>query len=801
MRFGFIFLLIAWTSSAYSITYRDSVVLLQKVLSMDSTYRRVPIVRIKKRAELILEARQKEMNENWIQNRLIYFQALDYSRIGDFDRSIEIMLTSVVHYQKLGDFKNLAWAYNDLGVVHANKGELEKSLVFAQKALKIAREHRLEDLMADFQGGVADNLVRLDRTEEALPHIAVVDKLIATRPGLVYDETKGYHYLTKGLYSQKQNEPEEAIAFYKRALRYTDKFSPRKSLDIRNNLAELYLASGNPVLARNTLLASMHNEGADTNILLKEAYFLSMYNLLAKSCFELNKLDSALYYVDRAEAQFVFFQSQYVFDNSKLFHNDLRRNNLALGVQIAYSLYLKTKNYKYLQRALILADQAKSNVLNERLTVNATLNTTVSAETKELRFQWVYELNELENSGDLSGAIVLRNRLDSLDNVLGIRTVYSFDEAAVKLIQRDLREGQLVIEYFIHEESHYIFSITRDDISVTKQAFANNADVLRFYAMLQNPISSIAEYAKLGSTLYGQLLPKNMSANQSITIIPDGVLYYLPFDALPTFSNNNSGWSMLSYLGNSHTISYDFSLQTLAQKSAGKYEVTYTGFAPRFDDNPELTYLTNGLAAVQQGKSALGGSIYDNVNATTSNLRSFGCNTRVLQLYTHAVSSDSSYDASYIYMADKRMYVDEILTLPLQTDLCLLTACEVGLGKEYSGEGVTGVAWAFKAAGAQNVVQSLWRINQESSSFISERLFDYLSDNVSSVEALQKAKQDYLSSEDVSERLKHPYYWAGMSHYGSGSVWQLKKCRTLWYSFLVFVLVATGVFLYKKRTN
>ena len=273
----------------------------------------------------------------------------------------------------------------------------------------------------------------------------------------------------------------------------------------------------------------------------------------------------------------------------------------------------------------------------------------------------------------------------------------------------------------------------------------------------------------------------------------------MPFDALPSPSSTNTGWSSLNYLGSVHTVAYDFSLQTMSQEGATDYESSYVGFAPRFDNNPELTYLTSGSAAVQQGKSALGGTIYENVNASTDNLRNFGCNTRVLQLYTHAVSSDSSYDASYIYMADKKMYVDEILTLPLQTDLCLLTACDVGLGKEYSGEGVTGVAWAFKAAGAQNVVQSLWRINQESSSFISERLFENLADGRSSVVALQKAKQDYMTNEDVSERLKHPYYWAGISHYGAGSStsqWSIGKLLLL---AGVVSLGVLGVYVTRRR--
>jgi CHAT domain-containing protein len=147
------------------------------------------------------------------------------------------------------------------------------------------------------------------------------------------------------------------------------------------------------------------------------------------------------------------------------------------------------------------------------------------------------------------------------------------------------------------------------------------------------------------------------------------------------------------------------------------------------------------------------------------------------------------------------MYVDEILTLPLQTDLCLLTACEVGLGKDYSGEGVTGIAWAFRGAGASNVVQSMWKLNENTSSVLMNLFFENLNDGLSSDVALSKAKQDYLNNPEISVRLKHPYYWAGMSHYGSGTVIK-EKSHTLLYSLTVgLVLLASLVFLYLKKVT
>jgi len=147
------------------------------------------------------------------------------------------------------------------------------------------------------------------------------------------------------------------------------------------------------------------------------------------------------------------------------------------------------------------------------------------------------------------------------------------------------------------------------------------------------------------------------------------------------------------------------------------------------------------------------------------------------------------------------MYVDEILTLPLQTDLCLLTACEVGLGKNYNGEGATGVAWAFRGAGASNVVQSLWKLNEQTSSDLMTAFFSNLKNGLPSDRSLSKAKQDYLKNPEVSTRLKHPYYWAGVSHYGNGTTVGHKKNRTWWYGFIAIILGAAGFMLYKRRST
>lgn len=113
---------------------------------------------------------------------------------------------------------------------------------------------------------------------------------------------------------------------------------------------------------------------------------------------------------------------------------------------------------------------------------------------------------------------------------------------------------------------------------------------------------------------------------------------------------------------------------------------------------------------------------------------------------------------------DGFLKMSDILSLKMNADIVALTACQTGLGKEVSGEGVVSMGYAFQYAGAKSVLMSLWEVEASSAVTLAENFFRYRKSGKTKLESLLKARDDIRNA-----GYKHPYFWSGFILVGETS--------------------------------
>ncbi|MEC4004099.1 CHAT domain-containing protein [Flavobacterium sp. SUN052] len=633
-----------------------------------------------------------------------------------------------------------------LGANYLIKKETTKAKIQIEKAIKIYKKQSNNTLsLATCYKNLASIYFENKNYEMANSSFEIAENYLSKTP-ILGQIAMAKNYYDHALFYFNQQNYDKAISY----ITYTF-----KNTLYNYNDNDGHLPSKNKLFANTVLLDALDLQAA----------IYTQQNLPKKAleCYQL------CFYIEE------LFQSLLVYENSKIIHQIGNRNRTEKCIEIYYNLYQKEKKILYLEKAFQLSEITKSSVLKqfsskliskEEKLIRKQLqdwNTIIIKEQQKLNYA---DIDKINNAIKKQNELMLLLKSNETSNKNEIQTEINLNNLYSKLE----KDKAVLVSYFAGIEKLYSFTIENNSIKLLKidDAFKNNSVFYGFinYFKDSNTITeNPKEYNHIGNTVFNLLkLPINKS-NKNLIIIPDGILNFLPFEALITEQSTTTNFAKMHYLLNDFKVGYANSASFyLAEKPFQHTKKTVLGVFPVFENsNLELAYSVDEMKAIQRNFK---GKFLSKSQATFDNFKLNAGNYSILHLSTHADSGDIESPA-IIKFYDQDILYSEFYTLDINPDLVVLSACETGLGKLYKAEGAMSISRGFQMAGAKNLLFSLWKVNDYTTSVFMEKFYKNIKDGSSFFDANHKAKLDFLSDSDISNTKKSPYFWAPMVYYGT----------------------------------
>ena len=344
-----------------------------------------------------------------------------------------------------------------------------------------------------------------------------------------------------------------------------------------------------------------------------------------------------------------------------------------------------------------------------------------------------------------------------------------------------------LLSYMVDDDKTFLSVITGGknagapvNLNVYKLKADQNRDLTagelrdRLNALRQRSTNEQGPYKQLARELYELLLApaKNeLKGRGHVVIIPDGLLYALPFQMLIDGHGK--------HFVESHTVSYAPSVTALLQmtKLADKKKKSQANipalFAMGRGTFPDQTqYRNSGLPRAEEQVRSIarlfGSTSWVGDEATKAKALSEMGAAKYVHFATHGELNEITPMESAIVLRkgvndDGMLYARELLDMELQAELVVLSACDTGLGQAVSGEGILGLTWAMFVAGTPTTVMTEWKVRDDSMNNLMLEFYRQLrlsgtrgQPTISKAEALRRAQLSLMKDGAYN----HPYHWA-----------------------------------------
>ncbi|MFC2161922.1 CHAT domain-containing protein, partial [Acidobacteriota bacterium] len=742
---------------------------------------------------------------------LFYQKTEDYSKaLFHYGHALDIAL----------DLKNKideSACLNNIGILYRRIGNFPRSLVYLKKALSLDAELENQIYMSQDMNNIGTTF-RLNSVfsgnsafmEEALNYY--FESLNISRN--IQDRKTEIEVLNNiGVVYSALKDFDKALKYFHLAASWTEKFVYLEArCMVLNNIAKVYLEKNAYKEAEKLYLQAI-----DLGLQIGCAYILweAYYGL--GSCYENEQkasqaaecYSSSLKYIDRIRSRISLDSYKAGFSRDKikvyeslinLLYKSGQDSDLRITIPEIFTIIEQAKARAFLESLgesrVDLVKQLSPDLDKKRRLLTADISFNVQRLSEpDLSYEQRQKLtNQLHEAEERYMLLLSWIRSENPS----VMSLVSPEPIPLERVQRDLLDDEsAVVEYFLGEKISFGLVITKTQTQIFILPPRDKIrDSLRAYLkILSDPPRGKFEGTLAANRLYENLIfPVLETITQSIEhliIVPDDILYYLPFETLkiPPGAGPNENNYLIEQFKISYAPSCSSLLFLLERKTsefssprilafgspiingmdAKKRDFSSPGslienlYAGQGFDLSPLPFSRKEAKNVVKFFPKENRNIYLGNQANETLVKSLSLeNFQVIHFACHGLLDEYFPFRSALVLSegnkgeeDGFLQVREIYNLKMNAEMIVLSACQTGRGKLEHGEGVIGLPRIFFYTGAQSVLTSLWRINDKSTSKFMKYFYEYLFKANSKAHALRMAKLRMMKS-----RFSHPHFWA-----------------------------------------
>jgi len=698
-----------------------------------------------------------------------------YYKVGNYNKAQEYLISALTLDKLLLkddiyiSMNNIGEIFRKEGLVSGDKEDFLKALDYFYDCFELARKSGNRKAEVFVLNNIGTVHIDLENYHKALEYLQLgYKKAIEIRHleaiGMILDNIGIAHFY--------QGDYEEATKSFQKAIELADRISNRRILweayfwlgrcrEMRNNfsLAVICYKRAIDIIdhIRSQILLDVYKVGfAKDKLIVYEFLINLLYRLKIED--PSNSYDKEIFHiVERAKA--------------RAFLESLGESKVEIREKLNYELK-KRENEISNRISLIIQELSKPNLSKKK--------------RKEL-------LSKLQQEEDEYLWLIskMREEIPEIDNLVANMP------CRVEQVQQLLEGNTALIEYFLGGDQSVVFFITKNEFDVYPLPSRSEIEksISAYLKILSNSPKGKFKGILAANRIYQELffIAKNIPDNiENLIIVPDGLLYYLPFETLIPYIQNQFWKSdyliedyKISYAPSSSILfflskekpkyespkgllafgnpSYDLKVSSKGEKYKTYIEILSELYLNQGFDFSPLPYSKREILKISKYFSNDKKDVYLKKEAKEEIVKKLPlADYQIIHFACHGFLDEETPFRSALVLSldedsneDGFLQVREIYNLRLKADLIVLSACQTGKGKLEKGEGILGLPRVFFYIGAKSVVITLWRINDESTSIFMNSFYYYLSLGNDKAQALRLAKLKMLNS-----KFCHPFYWA-----------------------------------------